>query len=98
MALIYLDDCLEKKFNGMIKEYGEITGHFFSQIDNLELRNYYKELFATKGVKLRTNRKVETSLITLSGEIKFERYGLRPPKGNEAEKYLKLGYRVRYTQ
>jgi hypothetical protein len=61
-------------------------GHSISNIDQKPIIKAYRDKYSAENINLKTHRTYKTNLITYSGEIKYERYVLRP----ETPKDLRL--------
>lgn len=68
----------------------DIFGESLSQIDESDIIKHFKKIYSDKDIILRTNRLYTRNLITLNGEITYERYVLRPATENDKKKLLSL--------
>jgi hypothetical protein len=68
-------------FNKIINDNNNLLAtKLVNQIDEKLLIHYYKKLYKSQGIRLRTNRKYPITILTINGEMTIYRYVLRPLK------------------
>jgi hypothetical protein len=79
-----------ESINKISDKVSDLFGQSLSTIDESAIIKYFKNKYSDLGIRLRTNRKYKRSIITLNGEITYDRYVLRPTMKNDLDKLLDL--------